>query len=332
MIKAGNYTIYAKWNIITYLISLDPRGGIPGASQKYDPRLSMNSDGTYSGIYDVTSAAYRLPNLVKEGYIFNGWFREGGTTKLTSIAKGSVGDQDLYAKWTPIKYNIVYNANGGTGRMTTSSGIEYDSVFALSESLFTRKGYTFSGWNTKANGTGLSYADKEEVLNLRNTAGSITLYAQWTPVTYSISYDSNGADIEAVNPVSYDITTPTITLKNPVRYGYTFNGWFKPGASTKTTYIAKGSTGDIQLQARWALIKYTIKYNLNYGTNPAGSPTYYYVNSETIQLPVPSRKGYTFDGWYLSYDSKTKVYSGYIDSIISGSTGNITVYAKWIKN
>ncbi|MBO4919814.1 MAG: InlB B-repeat-containing protein, partial [Erysipelotrichaceae bacterium] len=306
--KAGNLTLYAKWNIITYAISADPRGGLPSGTQKYDPRLFENEDGTYSGTYNVTSTAIKLPVLLKEGYVFGGWIKEGSGTRVTSIIKGSTGDVDLYAKWTPIKYSIVYSANGGTGRMTTSSGIEYDSTFTLSKNLFTRKGYEFAGWNTKANGTGTSYEDEEEVMNLKNKAGNITLYAQWTPVTYSITYDSNGADIEADNPLSYNITTPSITLKNPTRYGYTFNGWFKEGATVKTSYISKGSTGDIRLQAKWTIIKYTIKYHLNYGTNPSGSPTFYYISSETFDLPIPTRKGYTFDGWYLSYNTKTKVY------------------------
>ena len=332
MNRAGNFALYAKWDIITYALSLDPKEGIPAASQKYDSRLSMNEDGTYSGIYNVESAAFILPTLVREGYIFGGWYKEGGTVRITSINRGSVGDIDLYAKWTPIRYNIVYSANGGTGRMTNSAGVEYDSLFALSKNLFTRKGYDYAGWNTKSDGTGVSYADEDEVMNLMNRAGNFALYAKWVPIIYSITYDSNDADIEADNPTSYNVTTPTIALKNPTRYGYTFNGWYKEGASTKTTSIVKGTIGDILLHAKWTIIKYTIKYNLNYGTNPAGNPTYYFITSDTFALPIPTRKGYSFDGWYLSYDSKTKVYSDPIEIVASGSTGNLEIYAKWIKN
>ncbi|MBO4920048.1 MAG: InlB B-repeat-containing protein, partial [Erysipelotrichaceae bacterium] len=71
---------------------------------------------------------------------------------------------------------------------------------------------------------------------------------------------------------------------------------------------------------------------LNYGTNPSGSPTFYYISSETFDLPIPTRKGYTFDGWYLSYNTKTKVYSDKIETVVSGSTGNLEIYAKWIKD
>ena len=140
----------------------------------------------------MESAAFRLPTLAKTGYIFNGWYRKGSDTRVTSINKGSTGSVELYAKWTPIKYNIVYSANRGQGRMTTSSGISYDKSFTLSANQFTRKGYRFAGWNTKADGTGTSYQDKQSVKNLLSRAGNVTLYAKWSVITYTLSLNPNG--------------------------------------------------------------------------------------------------------------------------------------------
>ena len=73
--------------------------------------------------------------------------------------------------------------------------------------------------------------------------------------------------------------------------------------------------------------KYGIKYNLNGGKNNAKNPTCYYQTSKTIKLAKPTRKGYTFKGWYADKQYKKKV-----TSIKKGSAGNKTFYAKWKKN
>ena len=88
---------------------------------------------------------------------------------------------------------------------------KYGTAQALTANSFTRKGYTFAGWNTKADGSGTSYADKASVKNLASTDGkTITLYAQWTLDTYTITYKLNGGTNASGNPASYNVTTATI--------------------------------------------------------------------------------------------------------------------------
>ena len=58
----------------------------------------------------------------------------------------------------------------------------------LKTNTFTKTGYTFTAWNTKADGTGTAYNDGADVTLHENT----TLYAQWTINTYSFSFDANG--------------------------------------------------------------------------------------------------------------------------------------------
>ena len=121
--------------------------------------------------------------------------------------------------------------------------------------------------------------------------------------------------------------TETITLKDPVKTGYTFAGWYKAedftgGAVTK---IAQGSTGNITLYAKWELVNYTITYKLNGGTNAPENPASYNVETETITLKDPVKPGYTFAGWYRTEDFT----GGAVTKIAQGSTGNITLYAKW---
>ena len=102
--------------------------------------------------------------------------------KSENETEGKVSDslQNVYTiQWEPVKYNVEFNSNGGSGTMTNQE-FTFDQEQALTENIFTREGYTFNGWNTESDGSGTSYEDKEQVTNLSDTAdATITLYAQW---------------------------------------------------------------------------------------------------------------------------------------------------------
>ncbi len=127
---------------------------------------------------------------VKEGYIFDKWQYSSVDNGLTSwhdwdFANDTIqGNLDLYAKWTPIVYTVVFNSNGGTGTMNNQARV-YDDGTALPANAFTRTGYEFCGWNTMQDGTGTAYA-AGSIANLTNIDGAnVTLYAQWTELNWS---------------------------------------------------------------------------------------------------------------------------------------------------
>ncbi len=143
---------------------------------------------------------------------------------------------------------------------------------------------------------------------------------------YTIKYNLNGGTNSKSNPTKYNSKTKTIKLKNPTRSGYAFEGWYSDAKlKKKVTSIKKGSKGNVTLYAKWS--RYTIKYNLNGGTNSKSNPTSYNKNTKTIKLKNPTRKGYDFLGWYKDAKLKKKV-----TSIKKGSKGNLTLYAKWESN
>ena len=82
----------------------------------------------------------------------------------------------------------------------------------------------------------------------------------------------------------------------------------------------------ITLYAQWKKDTYKITYKLNGGKNSKSNPKKYSVTTKTTKLKAPTRKGYTFKGWYQDKKFKKKV-----TQIKKGSTGNITLYAKWVK-
>lgn len=234
-------TLYAQWKKTSYKITYNLNGG------------KNNSKNPAS--YTHWTATIRLKNPTRTGYKFGGWYTDKKCTKkVTEIKKGSSGKVTLYAKWTANKYTISFNGNGSTsGKMNALSSRKYGKSYKLTANKFKRTGYTFVGWNTKKNGKGKSYSDKQSVKNLTSKAnGKVTLYAQWKKTTYKIVYNLNGGKNNSKNPDTYTYTTATIRLKAPTRKGYTFVGWYSDKKCTKkVTQIKKGTTGKITLYAKW---------------------------------------------------------------------------------
>ncbi len=121
-------------------------------------------------------------------------------------------------------YSVSFdkNASDAAGTMDVHGGRESSSyALTLPANSFARgSNYTFGSWNTSAEGTGTSYADKASV----TLTTSLTLYAQWSPVRYEISYDLGGGQLSDLI-TSYDVETATFTIARPTKTGYTFTGW-----------------------------------------------------------------------------------------------------------
>ena len=151
----------------------------------------------------------------------------------------------------PIKYTVKYDSNGGEGTMDDQSRI-YDDKIALTENAFTFENKTFNGWNTAADGSGTPYAN-EEVNNITSKDGDIvTLYAQWTIDTFTITWkDYDGTVLETDTDVAYG-ATPEYNGETPKRddsanIKYTFSGWTPEIDTVKgaTTYTATYSEEEI---------------------------------------------------------------------------------------
>ena len=237
-------------------------------------------------------------------------------SNLSDSCSIQVKEQDVTKEKT---YSITYVLNGGKNH--SKNPATYTTSESIKLNTPTRKGYSFKGW----------YSDSEFQKKItkieKGSIGDKTLYAKWEKTKYTITYKLNSGKNNAKNPKSYTITSKTITLKSPTRKGYTFKGWYSDAKfKKKVTKITKGSTGNKTLYAKWEKTKYTITYKLNGGKNSKKNPSKYTVTTSTIILKNPTRKGYTFKGWYSDAKFKKKV-----TKIKKGSTGNIKLYAKWVK-
>ena len=160
----------------------------------------------------------------KDGYIFAGWEDETGTS--IDLTQPITDDITIKPVFTKNNYSVIFDKNQGDGSMANLP-MFYDEPKQLTKNAFTRTGYAFTGWNTNAGGDGISYADEQEVSNLtKENGGSVTLYAQWSPIHYTISFNGNGATDGTMNSISaeYDkeIQLPASSF---ARAGYAQNGW-----------------------------------------------------------------------------------------------------------
>lgn len=229
------------------------------ATVTYDPNGGTGTvDGTTVDAgtqVDAAQNAYR-----RTGYTFQNWNTSpDGTGDAYSPADLLTLDSDvtLYAIWTPNPYKVAYDANTGDGTMPDQS-FQYDTAQNLNANRFAKPGWTFTGWNTKPDGSGTAYEDAQQVTNLTaQDGGEITLYAQWTADPAALHYDANAQDATGETPDSTGMTGDTVTVaENGYRHeGYTFTGWnTMPDGSGDTVNPDDPYTlpaGDTTVYAQW---------------------------------------------------------------------------------
>ena len=300
---------------------------------KYKINYVLNGGTNPSGNCVLYTGTLKLKNSTKTGYTFKGWYSDSKyKKKVTSVKNAS---KTLYAKWSANTYTIKFNSNGGSGKQSNQK-LTYGKQSNIATNKFYRKGYTFIGWNTKANGTGTAYSNKATVKNLTSkNGGSITLYAQWKKNTYKITYSSLPADTTNNNKTSYQITTATFKLSSPSCPGYTFKGWYSNSKkTTKITQIKKGSTGNKTIYAKWTANKYTIQFDANEGIGKMNSMTSReYGKNYTLTKNAFSRDGYVFAGWNTMPDGSGTAYGdgATISNLVAKNGGTIKLYAQWTK-
>ena len=294
--------------------------------------VDMSNADTAKMFYNSTITKLYLPENAMKGYSLS------SINGLTNIYY--VKDE---AKWTtlgntvgtiPVTYNytgsstepatVTVEFNGNGGIVTTSQKIINAGEVYGELPTPTRTGYTFDGW----------FTDKTDGTKIVSTTKLISdtdhiLYAHWTKdiVKATIELDANGGN---VTPDSVEVIVDETygNLPVPTRDGYTFAGWFS--AATSGTEIKSSttvtSTSARKLYAHWTenVITVTVTFNANGGEVSQGSTTVIY-GKIYGSLPVPTKTGYTFNGWYTSATGGTKVTES--TNVISSSSH--TLYAHW---
>lgn len=252
-------------------------------------------------------------------------------TKLTII--GSAGSfAKTYAdansiKFSYNKYNIVFDGNGeDSGAVASQTDLALNTAYTLNANAFTKTGYSFEKWNTKSDGSGTDYADGATIRQKYASDSDLTLYACWEADTPTVTFDVNGGNTLDANSKDVTFGQNYGTLPTPTRSNYSFEGWFTSavgGTKVLDTTVVNKAT-DHTLYAHWKAEEYTVTFDAN-GGNCATTSMKKAYNSTYGTLPIPTREGYKFDGWFTSKVGGASVQS---TTLIKG---NITVYAHWTK-
>ena len=315
---ANALTLTANATLNTYTISYTLNGGNVATANPTS--------------YNVTTSSFTLNNPTKTGYTFAGWTGTGlsDATKTVTVAKGSTGNRSYTATWTANTYSIAFNGNGSTSGSMSNLSMAYGTAKNLTANAFVRTGYTFTGWNTKADGSGTAYSDKASVNSLASSNGAtVTLYAQWKINTYTVKYDANGGTGAPSAQTKTYGTNLTLSSTKPTRTGYTFNGWNTKADGSGTSYAAGASytsNAAATLYAQWKINTFTVSYNANGGTGAPSAQTKTYGANLTLSSTKPTRTGYTFNGWNTKADG-----SGTSYAVGASYTSNaaVTLYAQW---
>ena len=355
-IQDEDITLNANWTANQYTVTLDRQGGVNGSSTK-------------TVTYDSAMPSITVPT--KTGYTFQGYYTgtNGGGTKYYNSNGTSARNYDiansttLYAYWTPKIYTITLNKQSGSGGTSTiylkyNTGWYSNSAGTSSISVITkptRTGYIFQGYYTSTSGGDSQIINSKGNFvsgRLTYTTANDTLYADWTPISYSINFDRGNGSWPSSSPTNntqYDTALNVPNPKSPT--GYTFSGWTASGSNfnsttarigtstnncnttwngttkTKNTYfknLSSTNSGKVTMTANYTANSYTVRFNANGGSV---SPTTKSVKYDSAygDLPTPIRTGYNFTGWTLN---GTKITS----TTTVKTASNHTLVAQWTAN
>ena len=257
-----------------------------------------------------------LPLAEKDGFFFTGWYtgftvNDGKFTNTTPVTK----DMTLYAGWEAEQiYTIYFHSNEGSALEPMQFQNNY-SIHSLPSS--SKTDYTFNGW----------YYD--ESLNNRVSYPFIInkdldLYAKWVDAYYDINFDTVGGS--AISKQSHLAGTSINELPTPSKEYCSFAGWYLDSGYVTPVSLPFDIHESMTLYAKWNTTKSTIVFNSNGGSDV---PNQEIVNGTYLtesSMPKPTRKSYTFAGWYKNATLTTAVTYPYLVN------ADATLYAKWTDN
>ncbi|MGN0808133.1 MAG: InlB B-repeat-containing protein [Candidatus Coproplasma sp.] len=294
----GNIILYAHWDYVS-TITFESNGG-----------------SLVDAISNVEGTAISAPVApTKEHYTFAGWCNDSALTEAYTFTTQPAEDITLYAKWAPVVYEIEYALNGGLN--SEYNVAEYTVEDKIELYAPSKVGYTFIGWFTDSEFTSVVVTELPI-----GTSGKITLYAHYSINQYTISFESNGGT--SVASITQNYATSVNAPESPAKNGYSFAGWYSNESLTKLYTFSTMPAENITLYAKWNLVTYNIIYNLNGGINSNANPANYTILNATITLSEATKTGYSFAGWYTDAECTAE-----ITEIISGSYGDVELFAKW---
>ncbi len=259
----------------------------------------------------------------------------------THLEQGTELKQHVCKDISANQYSVRYHANFGKGYMPKSihmydnaSVYEGNAVIPqknLTLNSYTRKGYEFTGWNTKIDGSGVHYEDGAEILNLcAREQGSVILYAQWIKSQSTLEIDPKGGSYQGKKNISRIIG----------EYGSSYELCMDdivPPAGVKVSFETNGGELIESIRTNMEFVEWSfrqpiqgaIKENMYFFNGKNGSVDHVQAvyRQQEFTLPACKKAGYSFGGWY--YDEELTRMAGMSGEHIK-TEKDITLYACWV--
>ena len=348
-----NITLRAKWEAIPYGVTYSYVSGTEGADLPWNVIASLPVNKyTYAEGEKVTTAM-KPDDMVFGEYTwkFQGWTLDGTAVAPNTQVPMAKGGLNFVGTWIRTsaqdeKYPVTYSYVSGVEGVELPE--EVKATLPVNKDTYTigqqvptaaKPANVTVGdyiWSLKA----WKLGDNEIVPNnsVPMVEGGLNFVGIWTreKATVTVTFDANGG---TVAPTSKTITKgSTLTLPTPVLSGYSFDGWFTE--KTGGTQVNAGATfdKDTTLYAHWTKksssggggsssrdYDYTLRYVTNGGKSIASETKSKRWTKDYEDLPMPTRAGYRFDGWY--YDSALK---NEVTGDVKVNSRTVTLYAGWI--
>ena len=326
----GTLTLYAQWTPGEAGLTYDGNGATGG---KTDPQ---------NGVTDQ-KVNVRQNGFTRDGYTFVRWDTQADC-RGKAVNPGDKwtlqGSSTLYACWAGNVQTLTYHGNGATDGNTAAQSGKTGDELTTNANGFTRDGYTFVEWNTKADGTGGHYGKGTNgVAKWTMLPAGNDLYAIWQANPASIQYrDDWGAT--GSTPDTTGVTGQDVTIAGNgfTRPGYTFTGWARDRRTDPSLQPGGRYTltpGTTTLWAQWKADPAHLIYNSNSGSTSQTRRTDGVVDQTLTVIANPfTRSGYTFTGWNTQADGRGKAYAAgngfrLVADAKSNPVNTSVLYAQW---
>ena len=301
----GTLTLYAQWTPGQASLTYDGNGATGG---KTDPQ---------NGVTDQR-VNVRQNGFTRDGYAFTGWNTQPdgrGQAWAPDAVWTLHGTGVLYARWRGNQQRLNYHGNGNTGGNTESQDGRTGDVLDTRANGFTRDGYEFVEWNTRADGTGDHYGKGSNgVAKWTMLPAGNDLYAIWQAnpanIQYRDDWGATGSTPDTTGVTGQDVT---IARNGFTRPGYTFTGWARDRRTNPSLQPGGRYTltpGTTTLWAQWKADPAHLIYNSNSGSSSQTHRTDGVVDQTLTVIANPfTRPGYTFTGWNTQADGRGRAYT-----------------------
>lgn len=282
IIGTKNYDLYLKDALGNARKVTLTVGNIDKNTYTITYNLNGGSSGTTLKTTYTVEDSFTVPNDIgKNGYIFRGWTGSNGMTakKDVNIGVGTRGNLTYTANFQANGYTVTYNSNKPSTASTIVSGTmptdkaTFDKDYTTRANGYTLSGYTFVGWNEKPDGTGADWTSWIDKPWKWTYTKSITLYAQWTPITWTVKYDANGGTGTMSNTKHTYNSGIHITPNKFTKAGWAFDGWIATRVRNgETEYLCGTTSNDFIDGSKW------------YDKISSGIAVYKWIDNEPCQM------------------------------------------------